>query len=257
MKSNSKGISPIIAAVLLIAFTMSVAVLAGPFMTDVVQTSQSDVDEEADRTVTAAQSNLEIVDANWEGEEERLGVIVRNSGQETLERFVITIAGDDVEQEQIERFMEPGDVEQFIIDQVTEQPEEVTVESSELPVRTSHQVDAGEVEESFELLTSGGSLQSLGTDNDDTTLYVDNPCVGPLCEEDIGSDGDPVTVDGAEMTGTLTVDGSVTGDFTISTIADEANLELDNDGDELTSENVLLGDLKLPRLIADELNTFE
>jgi flagellin-like protein len=61
---NKKGISPLIAAVLLIAFTMAVASLFAQWAPSLFKTTQGDIDETAADIQSCAAYNIEVSNAN-------------------------------------------------------------------------------------------------------------------------------------------------------------------------------------------------
>ena len=79
-----KGISPLIAAVLLIAFTMAVATIAGPWVTDLLQGTQQGVSDQAVDVSKASNLGIEIVSTSYNRSSNELSIDVRNSGREII-----------------------------------------------------------------------------------------------------------------------------------------------------------------------------
>lgn len=81
-ESNSrKGISPLIASVLLIAFTLSVAMIANPFFSNTLKDIQSGTSERADTVTRAANLGLEIMSVEFNRSSNELEVVVQNTGE--------------------------------------------------------------------------------------------------------------------------------------------------------------------------------
>ncbi|MBC5793008.1 MAG: hypothetical protein H8Z69_03105, partial [Nanohaloarchaea archaeon] len=76
-----KGISPLIAAVLLIAFTMAVATIAGPWMTQLLQNTQEGVSDQAVDVTRASNLGLEIMSVEFNRSSNELEVVVQNTGE--------------------------------------------------------------------------------------------------------------------------------------------------------------------------------
>ena len=71
-----KGISPLLASVLLIAFTLAVAVVIGSWLTSISSQETSIVSDSLNKTVTCSKGVLDIVDIP-----DNNTVIIQNSGQ--------------------------------------------------------------------------------------------------------------------------------------------------------------------------------
>ncbi|MFB6213243.1 MAG: archaellin/type IV pilin N-terminal domain-containing protein [Candidatus Nanohaloarchaea archaeon] len=91
-ESNSrKGISPLIASVLLIAFTLSVAMIANPFFSNTLKDIQSGTSERADTVTRAANLGLEIMSVEFNRSSNELEVVVQNTGEAIDENTNISI----------------------------------------------------------------------------------------------------------------------------------------------------------------------
>lgn len=87
-----KGVSPIIAAVILIAFVIAVAGVAGPFMKDFISGTAEDVEDAGDETIDCTVTNFQLEVQNEE-------VWIHNRGQTEIpeDEWVIAEDGDDIE----------------------------------------------------------------------------------------------------------------------------------------------------------------
>ncbi|MFB6144447.1 MAG: fibrinogen-like YCDxxxxGGGW domain-containing protein [Candidatus Nanohaloarchaea archaeon] len=132
-----KGISPLIASVLLLAFTMSVAALSGPFMSNIVKETQEDTGEQADRVVSAANMGLEIHAADFNYTDNELEVTVQNTGDQEVENISIAAFGESAYQKSFGRKLAKKEVEKFRMP-VNEDPDitNIRVSLPDYPVKT-------------------------------------------------------------------------------------------------------------------------
>lgn len=79
-----KGISPLIAAVLLIAFTMAVAAILTAWVTTFTQTTTSDIGNRSSTQVSCSFAGLTIYDAVWDTGSSVVTVSVSNTGTRDL-----------------------------------------------------------------------------------------------------------------------------------------------------------------------------
>lgn len=98
-----KGVSPLIASVLLIAFTMSVAVLFSPFASNLIQDIQSGTSQKAVDVQRASKLGIEIEEVNYNQSSRNLSVVVRNSGEriDGSTNLSIGIIGEAVVKDQV------------------------------------------------------------------------------------------------------------------------------------------------------------
>ena len=101
---DRKGISPLIAAVLLIAFTMAVAGILTAWVTTFTQDTADQVGEDAEQTVSCSFGGLSIYEAVHD---EDLTVSVANTG--TVDFGEVNVAA----------FLEDGSTEQSTIDGIS------------------------------------------------------------------------------------------------------------------------------------------
>jgi flagellin-like protein len=96
--SGKKGISPLIASVLLIAFTISIATLSGPFFSQLLKNAQSGTSEDLNRVQTAAGLNLEIMQMRYNYSSQNLSVTVQNDGDTSFKNISIGVLGGNPKQ---------------------------------------------------------------------------------------------------------------------------------------------------------------
>jgi len=132
---NSKGISPLIAAVLLIAFTLAVASLAGPFFTEVITGSQQGTSEQTSNVVKSAESSIDILSAQHTEQTQKTYIDFQNTGSNTLKNFTVTVYGENPHQTQVQKTLGPGQIASTQLS--SSEPEKITVESRELGIKDS------------------------------------------------------------------------------------------------------------------------
>ncbi|RLJ01379.1 MAG: hypothetical protein DRP11_04480 [Candidatus Aenigmatarchaeota archaeon] len=85
-----KGISPLIAAVLLIAFTITVAAVLATWASSFVKTQTQTIEQSAEQT-ECTKANLRVEEAEWDQANSQLNVLVLNIGDVELSKFKIYI----------------------------------------------------------------------------------------------------------------------------------------------------------------------
>ena len=88
--SGRKGVSPLVAAVLLIAFTMAVAGLFGQWAPDLLQSIQGDTREDTRDLASAADAGLEVSQTGFSSGSGNTSVVFQNTGDEELSNFTVT-----------------------------------------------------------------------------------------------------------------------------------------------------------------------
>lgn len=95
-----KGISPIIASVLLIAFTVAVAGIVISWGSNFFTTSTKDIGTAADKEITCSRGSVNI--RNLKFSNPRLSGIIENNGQIALGNFTLSIVYQNATSENIE-----------------------------------------------------------------------------------------------------------------------------------------------------------
>lgn len=88
-----KGISPLVAAVVLIAFVVAIAAITSGFFTDLTADWGEDVERRGATTLTCSRTNLEIVTVTWSDPD--LTFSVRNKGDNALTNLTAEITSMD------------------------------------------------------------------------------------------------------------------------------------------------------------------
>ncbi|MCD6403067.1 MAG: hypothetical protein J7K98_01920 [Candidatus Aenigmarchaeota archaeon] len=86
-----KGISPFIASVLLIAFTVAVAGIMSGWFTSFTKTSTETVEEHAEEELTCAYGGVKIYDVSYSSSTQRITGFVKNTGTITLNNISVSI----------------------------------------------------------------------------------------------------------------------------------------------------------------------
>lgn len=108
-----KGISPLIAAVLLIAFTMAVATIAGPWMTSLLQDVQQGTGQQAIDVQRASELGLEIMSVEFNRGSNELEVVVQNTGEAINNKTNVSIGvlgGGGAKTEQYDIELSPREI---------------------------------------------------------------------------------------------------------------------------------------------------
>lgn len=139
-----KGISPLVAATLLIAFTLTIALLVGPFFSDTIQTSQEGQTEKVQGLLESAKSSLTIENATYAKNNEEFTVLIRNNGQTNITGFSATVLGEEPNQRTFESTtIESGETFRFTIGAPNNvEKDEINVEALNKAVRASMSLDS-------------------------------------------------------------------------------------------------------------------
>jgi len=131
---SNKGISPLIAAVLLIAFTMTIATLVGPWASNLIIDSQEATTQDTENLLKASESRIEIAQTSYSEETGNLTVSIQNKGSTELENFTATVYGNETTQKRISQKLKNGEIYTFEIQ--TERPEKIDISSETFAVST-------------------------------------------------------------------------------------------------------------------------
>ena len=82
-----KGISPLLATVILIALTLSVAALLGSWFTSLTRTQTEMIGEQAETQINCSAALLEITDVTCSGSTDNIKVTITNLGNIALYNF--------------------------------------------------------------------------------------------------------------------------------------------------------------------------
>lgn len=134
-----KGISPLIASVLLLAFTISIAGIAGPWLTNLVEDTQESTTDDTEKLSSASTAQIDIPQTQYNEETNNLTVTMQNKGDAELENFTATVQGSEPIQKQINEKLGTGEIHTFKIE--TESPETLQIDSETLPVQAKEDLE--------------------------------------------------------------------------------------------------------------------
>jgi len=114
---KSKGISPLIAVVLLIAFVIAVGSILSGWFVSFTKERVSQAKEKGETDITCSYANLYISDADWNNTLGKLSLTVENTGSEDLSdfRMVVIYSNNTVDTLRVlpETTLSPGGYEIF------------------------------------------------------------------------------------------------------------------------------------------------
>lgn len=182
-----KGISPLIASVLLMAFTLSVAVLFSPWATNILDNIQSDTSDGADRVITASNMDLKLVSADFNHSTQNLSITVQNKGGENFSNFSITVMSDKPYNRQFSRSLSSQEI--ATVEMYAGDPFDMNSVSASLtnyPVSTERGIDGVPAENhlvSYWSLDSGSGVYANDSisSNDGELRNGSITCSGGLC----------------------------------------------------------------------------
>lgn len=128
-----KGISPLIAAVLLIAFTISVAGLFGNWVPNLIGGVQEDVSSSSESIVDASDMQIDITRASYNPDSGNLSVSVTNRGDVEVANLTATAYADTPVQKEVDVALKPGEITSFDIS-VGSNPDSLSVDLEDYPV---------------------------------------------------------------------------------------------------------------------------
>lgn len=136
-----KGISPIIASVLVIAFTMSVAMIASPFFTQSVSNVQDSTDQQTQEVLEATDENIVIGQTSYDSDTEVFTVNIQNEASTSVSNLTITVYGESPEQAVFDGTLEPQEITQVEVENVTAQPDRVRLSANDFPYNREKEID--------------------------------------------------------------------------------------------------------------------
>ncbi len=93
LKNVRKGVSPLIAAVLLIAFTMAVAAILTAWVTTFTQEQTAQVGNQSEQVISCSGGVIDILDTNHDSENDELYITIANVGNVDFSNVTITALG--------------------------------------------------------------------------------------------------------------------------------------------------------------------
>lgn len=94
-RNHRRGISPIVASVILIGISLSMLLVIGPFFNNIIGSSQDDIEGDSENLKSEANANFELVRADVKTADEEVHLSLQNEGQTRLKQFIVRIWCDD------------------------------------------------------------------------------------------------------------------------------------------------------------------
>lgn len=95
-----KGISPLIAAVILIAFVIAVAAVASGFFTGFIKGRRAEIESKGESMVDCSVANFDVDETTLRKYGHTLSLTIYNKGQTKLSDFMVTVTGNNTGTEQ-------------------------------------------------------------------------------------------------------------------------------------------------------------
>ncbi len=131
--SSQKGISPLIAAVLLIAFTMAAAGLFSQWAPNLLEDIQEETSEDQRGLSSAASSSIDIAYSKYDPNSGNVSVAFRNRGEEELSNFTVTAYGDTPVQKEVDETLGSAEIATVKLE-TSGKPERIEVSHQSLPI---------------------------------------------------------------------------------------------------------------------------
>lgn len=137
-----KGISPLIAAILLIAFTITVATFLASWSTTFAKTQTQEFSKASEEiSAECKYANLQIETAVYYGSEEKVVAVLWNMGKVQLSNFQFLVYYSDVNitsisPEEANATLSTGDFRTMTVYNVTSTPEKIQVRSLDCPTES-------------------------------------------------------------------------------------------------------------------------
>ncbi|QQG40296.1 MAG: hypothetical protein HYS81_02710 [Candidatus Aenigmatarchaeota archaeon] len=115
---SCKGVSPLIATVLLIAFAIAAAGILANFVLPFTQSTVSESTSRGSSDISCSYANIIIDEASWNSTSNTLSLTIENNGRETLKNFKASIVRTNNTVSTLilaptGAEMQPGDIETF------------------------------------------------------------------------------------------------------------------------------------------------
>lgn len=138
------GISPLIAAVLLIAFTMAVAAIITTWATTFTQERSQQLSNRSEQMVQCSYAGMDVYDAVYDSTNSQTDVSIENTGTVDFNNIsVSTFTGASVQARTYISSLSSGEVESITISNTNSKPDKVRAASKECPAVVSEETTIG------------------------------------------------------------------------------------------------------------------
>ncbi len=132
-----KGISPLIAAVLLITFVIAIGALVSPFMNELVKDSQETTNEDQQELLDHVGAGMEIKEFAYNSSSGNYTITVQNTGESRIENFTATATGDQIFHEEYDVELARGESHRFTFDtDASTEEDRLVIEAGNLNIQT-------------------------------------------------------------------------------------------------------------------------
>ncbi|MFB6294922.1 MAG: CARDB domain-containing protein [Candidatus Nanohaloarchaea archaeon] len=138
--SRRPGISPLIAAVLLIAFTMAVGAIITTWATTFTQERSQQLSNRSEQMVRCSYAGMDVYDVVYDSANSQTDVSVENTGTVDFNNVsVAAFTGASVQARTYLSSLASGEVETVTIDGTTSKPDKVRAASKDCPAVVSEE----------------------------------------------------------------------------------------------------------------------
>lgn len=134
---NRKGISPLIASVLILAVTLSVASVFSGWAPQLLETVTDQTENQTLETVECNQASINIESVTYNSTADEVNVAIRNTGDSDLEEIQVAAWVDSLPDQDATTSVNSGDQTTVTISSQTSEPDEVRAYSTSCPDVTS------------------------------------------------------------------------------------------------------------------------
>ncbi|MDY6769918.1 MAG: CARDB domain-containing protein [Candidatus Nanohaloarchaea archaeon] len=135
-----QGVSPLIAAVLLIAFTMAVAAILTAWVTSFTEQRSQELSNKSEQLIQCSYAGLDVYDAVYDSANSQTDVSVENTGTVDLNNISVTaFVGATVQARTYVSGLASGEVESTTISGTDEKPDKIRAASRDCPSLVSEE----------------------------------------------------------------------------------------------------------------------
>lgn len=133
-----KGVSPLIAAVLLIAFTMAVAAILTAWVTTFTKEKAGEVGNQSDQLIECSYAGLTVYDAHYNSGASRLDVTIANTGSVNLRNVTAYVFSNAAVQGQSPPIsISSSELKSTNITGINSRPDRIRITTSQCPQTTA------------------------------------------------------------------------------------------------------------------------
>ncbi len=132
--NKQKGVSPLIAAVLLIAFTMAVAAILTAWLTTFTKEQTENVGNRSNQVISCSYAGIAIYDAVWDDTNDRMLVSIANTGAIDLTDVNVYVYRSGVQEgNENSGTLQSADIKTITITSISSLPDKITITTPDCP----------------------------------------------------------------------------------------------------------------------------